>query len=558
MDNALIAAHFRQLADLMELHGENAFKIRSYANAGRNLKSIETPLSALDEEQLKELPGVGAAIAEKIRTLVTTGHLPLLDKYLAMTPPGVVQLLQIKGIGPGKVAQLWKELHIESLGELYYACIENRLTLLKGFGEKTQEKIKLTIEFLLQNSGRQLFASVERKWEDEFRSALQVWLGPEAQIHVTGEYRSQEITLNRLHLLLTHITEPELLARLNPVLPVETTPEGYIVRPDGFLEILMEITETSRLPVRLFETTGAQEHRDFVVSRLPGGTTIPDNCAAEEAIYQAAGLPLFPAEWRHAHTTFFPEPATQLAGLIIPADIKGVVHNHTVYSDGSNAIETLARHCQSLGYEYLVVSDHSKSAFYANGLSPERIFIQQQEIELVNSKLDGFRIFKSIECDILNDGQLDYEEEILKTFDLVIASVHSQLNMSEEKAMQRLIRAIENPYTNILGHLTGRLLLSRPGYPVDHQKIIDACKANGVVIELNANPHRLDIDWTWIRYCMEKEVLISIDPDAHNLKGVSDIQYGVYAARKAGLQKNQCINTLNADEFIKKIKSLKG
>lgn len=556
MDNTTIAAHFSLLADLMELYGENPFKIKSYFNAGRSLKKLEPSLAQLSLKELQEIPGIGKAIAEKIEVLSQTGTLPLLQSYLDKTPPGVVDMLQIKGIGPSKVALLWHELQVESLGELHYACIENRLTLLKGFGEKTQEKIKTQIEFILQNSNKQLYARVEKIWEAQIQPALQKILGKKVKFYPTGNYRSQEIILDQLDVLITGESLENIFQKLQASDWNTQNVENKIqLKIPHFVDIFIESVEESSLEFRRFETTGSPKHVAFVEFKWKEKPSIH---STEEEIYQAAKLPIFPPECRHEHIQFFSEPEKQFKNLVNFKDIKGVVHNHTKYSDGNNTVEELALHCQKLGYEYLVVSDHSKSAFYANGLSVERILQQQEEIDSVQQKMSNFKIFKSIECDILYDGQLDYEEETLKTFDLVIASVHSQLNMNEEKAMSRIIKAIENPYTNILGHMTGRLLLSRAGYPIDHKKIIDACKANGVIIELNANPHRLDIDWSWIPYCMEKEVLISINPDAHILSGVNDIRYGVIAARKAGLQVEQCLNTLKAEDFIGRIRSLKS
>ena len=238
-----------------------------------------------------------------------------------------------------------------------------------------------------------------------------------------------------------------------------------------------------------------------------------------------------------------------------------MIHSHSNWSDGANTVEEMATELISRGFEYLVLSDHSKVAVYANGLSEERIREQHRYIDELNNRLQPFRIFKSIECDILNDGSMDYSNEILSTFDLVIASVHSNLKMNEEKAMSRLLKAIENPYTTILGHMTGRLLLSRNGYPVDHEKIIDACAANHVVIEINAHPRRLDIDWKWIDYAIRKKVLLSIDPDAHALEGFDDIKYGVLAAQKGGLTKENNLSSfsLKAFEiFLSERKKLKG
>jgi DNA polymerase (family 10) len=238
-----------------------------------------------------------------------------------------------------------------------------------------------------------------------------------------------------------------------------------------------------------------------------------------------------------------------LPELVKPNDIRAIIHSHSNWSDGVNTIEEMASECIKRGYEYLVISDHSKSAFYANGLNEERLREQHRYIDELNAKLRPFKIFKSIESDILNDGSLDYTDNILSTFDLVIASVHSNLKMTEEKAMTRLLKAIENPYTTILGHPTGRLLLSRNGYPVDHKKIIEACAANHVVIELNAHPRRLDVHWQWIDYAIENGVLLSIDPDAHALDGFDDIQYGVLAAQKGGLTKENNLSSFSLKEF---------
>jgi DNA polymerase (family 10) len=555
MDNSTIAAHFRQLADLMELHGENPFKIKSYANAGRQLKGIDIPLAELDIPNLEAIPGVGKAIAEKIHTLVQTGDLPILRKYLDITPPGVVEILQIKGLGPKKIAQLWHELGIESPGELYYACLENRLTLLSGFGEKTQANILQSVTYVLENTGRQLYARAEKKWLKQAEE-LASFFGGVVRFYPTGAYLRRDTTLKEIDVLvsgvsLTDLTDGLLKADKN----IQQIEGQIILKEAGYLPVNLIPIDADNIEKRVFESSATSEHRAFVKSRVAADWA---TLSTEADIYRAANLPVFPPEWRHEHPEWFHRPEEMLAGLIDQQHIKGVVHAHTTASDGSASLEALAQHCRQLGYTYLVVTDHSQSASYAGGLSPERVLDQHALIDRLNASILGFKIFKSIESDILNDGRLDYEDDILKTFDVVIASVHSVLNMDTERATQRLIKAIENPYTHILGHMTGRLLLSRRGYQPDHLRVIDACAANGVSIELNANPHRLDIDWEWIPYCREKGVLISINPDAHSLSGVGDIRYGVLAARKAGLQAEECLNALDADEFLKRIRSLKN
>jgi len=555
MDNSAIAAHFRQLADLMELHGENPFKIKSYANAGRQLKGIDIALADLDIPSLEAIPGVGKAIAEKIHTLAHTGDLPILRKYLDITPPGVVEILQIKGLGPKKIAQLWHELGIESPGELYYACLENRLTLLSGFGEKTQANILQSVTYVLENTGRQLYARAEKKWLKQVEE-LSSLFGEEVSLYPTGAYLRRDTTLKEIDVLVSGISMEDLSDGLIKAdKSIQSTEDQIILKEAGYLPVNLKPIGSENIEKQLFESSATSEHQAFIKSRI---STDWASLTTEAAIYQAAQLPVFPPEWRHEHPEWFHLPEKMLAGLIDQQHIKGVVHAHTTASDGSASLEALAQHCQQLGYTYLVVTDHSQSASYAGGLSPERVADQHALIERLNASMTGFRIFKGIESDILNDGRLDYEEDVLKTFDVVIASVHSVLNMDSERATQRLIKAIENPYTHILGHMTGRLLLSRRGYQPDHHKVIDACAANGVSIELNANPHRLDIDWQWIPYCREKGVLISINPDAHSLSGVGDIRYGVLAARKAGLQQEECLNALDADEFLQRTRFLKA
>jgi DNA polymerase (family 10) len=556
MDNSSIASHFNLLADLMELHGENPFKIKSYQQAGRTLGKMDVPLATLNREALEEIPGVGKAIAEKIVTLCNTGQLPILQKYLDITPSGVVEMLNIKGLGPRKVFHLWKDLGISSPGELYYACLENRLTLLKGFGKKTQQTILQHLEYYLQNADKQLYAKAEKKWLNQ-QAMLQSLLGSDCKMETTGAFRRKEDTLTITDIVLTGITREQLLDKLSAS-EIEYELKGNKIFPKSELltGIAIQLANEGHFGTDLFLSSSSEEHIAFVKERLPQ-QQIPI-CMDEAAIYQSAGLPLFPPEWRHAHTEWFREPEKLLKGLVKETDIKGVVHAHTDYSDGSNSPEALATFCKHAGYGYLVITDHSQSAFYANGLKENRILEQWAEIDRLNQLMGDFRIFKGIESDILNDGSLDYDNDLLAGFDVVIASVHSQLNMNEEKAMKRLLKAIENPYTHILGHLSGRLLLSRKGYPLNVPVIIDACAANGVSIELNANPHRLDIDWEWIPLAVEKGVLISINPDAHSTSGVGDIRYGIYAARKAALQRDKCLNTLDAESFIKKIKNLKG
>lgn len=534
MNNIEIAQHFALLADLMELHGENPFKIKSYTFAARHLKNIDESLSGLSIEELEEIEGVGKAIAAKIFHLCKTGKLDLLEKYLSVTPPGVVELLKIKGIGPKKIAQLWKELDIESIGELEYACNENRLITLKGFGAKTQENILQQIQFINQSSNKFLWASLEELANDILHELQQKH--PDFPVSTCGDFRRKEVVLERVDFLV---------GNENPSIQQE------IIRKYKQYPVHFSFCTKNTFYLKLLELSSAAEHFSFLSYKVD--TT--KSYHSEKAIYDAAGYSFIPPELRDNRIEWAMAERGEMDQLVQLTDIKGIVHAHSDYSDGSNTLKEMAGYCKEHGFEYLVISDHSKSAFYADGMQEEKILKQHQEIERLNKELTPFRIFKSIESDILNDGSLDYSNVVLQSFDLIIASVHSQLRMNEEKAMHRLIKAIENPYTTILGHPTGRLLLSRKGYTVDHKKIIDACAANNVCIELNANPYRLDIDYSWIQYCQEKNVLVSVNPDAHNLRGIHDIQYGIHAARKGGLLKSFTLNALTKDNFEKYLKN---
>jgi DNA polymerase (family 10) len=338
---------------------------------------------------------------------------------------------------------------------------------------------------------------------------------------------------------------------------IEEDAENILFKGPENVRLKFYLTDASSFCKRLFQT-GCSE--DFLIG-WEKQYSIPLEVTSEEQIFESAGLPYLIPALRENDSILAKAKQNKLGTVIQSSDIRSVIHSHSNWSDGINTIEEMANNLVKRGYEFLVLSDHSKSAFYANGLTPERIREQHRYIDELNNKLRPFKVFKSIECDILNDGTLDYSNDILATFDLVIASIHSNLKMNEEKAMLRLLNAIKNPYTTILGHMTGRLLLSRNGYPVDHKKIIDACAENYVAIELNAHPRRLDIDWRWLDYAIDKNVLISIDPDAHSIEGFNDVKYGVLAAQKGGLPKEQNLSSFSLQQFenyLQKIKNLKG
>lgn len=545
MTNKEIARSFQVLADLMELHGENTFRVRTYQNAYILLRKVPTPLAEMSREEMEAIKGVGKSLGDKIQELLKTGTITAMRQLAEKTPPGVVEMLHIKGVGPKKVLTIWKELEIETIGELWYACNENRLIELYGFGKKTQEEIRKSVEFYTRSRGMKLFADAEAG-AAEILEYLKSRLNG-APVSLVGEMRRLCPVINKIEILVASGDSFESMFSGSAFEIKETQDNQCIIKTASEFSAVIYKCDPGEWGSKLFRYTG---HLDFIHAFMQhAGEADFRNLDNEKKIFEKAGLAYIEPELREDGDPVLKAANGPLPELLHLEDIKGVIHNHTTYSDGLHDLEEMAKYAQSTGYEYIVITDHSKSAFYANGLKEDRLREQWMAIEDLNKKMAPFRIFKGIESDILNDGSLDYPEDILKQFDCVIASIHSNLRMDEFKATERLIKAVENPYTKILGHPTGRLLLSRSGYPINHQKVIDACAANGVSIEINANPYRLDIDYQWIPYAMEKGVLISVNPDAHSKEGMRDTRYGVFAARKGGLTKEYTLNAKSLGEF---------
>jgi len=508
---------------LLELHNENPFKVKSINSAAYKLGKTRLDLNNQSIEELAKIEGISKSLAEKIHAFTTTGTTPELSELQAKTPIGVIDMLGIKGLGPKKVRQLWQELELESVTDLLYACHENRLIELKGFGAKTQNSIIANIEFKLKNTGKFHYAYAEKIGKPIIEQLLQ----QTDLVSYTGAmYRKCEV-IEEIDILIgdESIDTDEFISEQIPI---------------NFIQVNSTIFYRS-----LVETSSTKEH----LAGIHFSELKTKLYKSEEEVYVSLNTQYCEPELREGLFELEKAKAHTLPKLVELADLKGILHNHSTYSDGMNSLEEMAVYCKQLGYEYLGICDHSQTASYAGGLKVEQVLLQHDEIKKLNQQLAPFKIFKGIESDILGNGNLDYEEDILKTFDFIVASVHANLKMDEEKATNRLLKAIENPYTTILGHPTGRLLLGRPGYPIDHKKIIDACAANNVVIELNAHPYRLDIDWRWIPYCLEKGVMISINPDAHQLKGYHDMNYGINVARKGLLTKEQCFNSKSLAEM---------
>ena len=557
MDNAAIADNFSLLAKLMDIHGENSFKTKTFAVAAFNIEKLPMQLKDTAREKLFAIKGIGDSVGRKVIEMLDTGKLELVSEYISKTPPGVIEMLNIKGIGPKKINTIWKQMEIESLGELLYACNENRLTLFKGFGEKTQKNVQEAIEFYFLNQGHFLYAQLEEVFP-QIENYLKKIFSPD-KVRITGAYRRQEVTIEELEFVIAEKNEmikPKFQTAQPPEL-LEEKKDNLLYKLKNGLKLRLYSGEQN-ITERQFITSGSKEFMAAFQNAFPSLKFHAGE--SDETVFAGVKIPFIPPCLRESPAIIEKAKKKQLPILILPGDIRSIIHSHSNWSDGVNTIEEMANECIKRGFEYLVISDHSQTAFYANGLKEDRIKEQHRYVGELNDKLKPFKIFRSIESDILNDGSLDYPASVLKTFDLVIASVHSNLKMTEEKAMKRLITAIENPYTTILGHMTGRLLLSRNGYPVDHKKIIEACAANQVVIEINAHPRRLDMDWKWIDYAIEKSVLLSINPDAHTLDGFDDVKYGVLAAQKGGLTKENNLSSFGLrefEEFLNKNRKLK-
>ena len=543
MTNKEIARYINKLGKIMELHDENPFKIRSYYSAYNVLRKIEKPLAEMSEDELSSIPGVGKAISSKILELNATGKLTTFEKYADITPDGIIEMLGVRGFGPKKIKVVWRELGIESIGELLYACNENRLISLKGFGAKTQESLKNQLQYFIDSQGKYLYGYIE----DEALSLLHNLKKqfPNHKHEITGGLKQKNPIVPGIEIIST-IKSDDLTTDILKDLQLEINEEQYYF---GEYPVYLYFTKSEDFVWDSFIQSSSEGFIDAFQGQ-------PGSYIDEKSLFDAHDLPYIIPELREDPFIIDIAENGDLPNVIDYLDLKGVIHSHSTYSDGVHSLKEMSEHSILLGLQYLVNSDHSKAAFYANGLTEDIVLKQFEEIDELNSKNHNFRIFKGIEADILSDGSMDYGNDFLKNFEVVIASIHSNLKMDEDKANRRLIAAIENPHTHILGHPTGRLLLSREGYPIDHMKIIDACAANNMVIELNANPLRLDLDWTWIGYALEREVMISINPDSHSKHQIEFMKFGVNVARKAGLTQDMCLNAMDLSQFQNWIDSL--
>lgn len=558
MENQEILKLLKLNVKLLELHDENQFKVRAYQSAIFSLDKYNIALKGLSISALEKLPNVGKGIAAAINEMVTRGTFQELEKFLSITPPGVVEMLSIKGIGPKKIRGIWQDLGVLELESLKQACVDGTITKVKGIGEKLQEEILEFLAFKEASKGKSFYSDIEEiaiKIEKE----LQHIFGNENAILV-GEVRRMMEIVETVQYIVAANNEIETFAKLNNLLFLEQDEKlssPFVWRgsiASSQIKVEIKIYNADKYASQVYSHSAGKKHLSQNLSYfdLPAISLFSylksNSFATEKDIFEALNWPQIPPESREGMFEFEAVKSGSFPILLQDQDLKGIFHNHSTYSDGEHTLEEMATYCRDLGYEYLGISDHSKTANYARGLYENDIAKQQKEIDELNIKLAPFKIFKGIESDILGDGSLDYEENVLKSFDFIVASIHANLKMDIDKATTRLIKAIENPYTTMLGHPTGRLLLRRQGYPINHAKIIEACAANGVIVEINANPWRLDLDWRWVNYAVKKGVMLSINPDAHEMAGYLDMHYGVCVGRKGGLPKEMTFNALSLIE----------
>jgi DNA polymerase (family 10) len=563
------------IARLLELKGENPFKIRAYTNAARALETFSANFQAtVAEGKIGDLDGIGDAIAKKIFEYVQTGKLDYFDKLQAEFPETIFELFEITGLGGKKVKALYEQLGIKNIEELEAAAKDGRISELPGFGPKTATNLLQAIEQRRKHSGRFLLSDA-KIWSDDLLEHFQGH--PDvSQIASGGSFRRGRETIGDLDVLIA-TKEPRRIIEhflshpaIDRVLAQGDTKASVLL--ECGIQADLRVVANHEFPFALCYFTGSKEHNVALRGRaLQNGWTLneyrlgPDpgskkspkpipEIRTETELYQALGLSFIAPELRENHGEIEGAEKGDLPKLIEIQNLRGTFHNHTNESDGHNTLEEMAQGARDLGLEYLGIADHSKSSFQAHGLDEERLLAQVDQIrELNKTHDDGFRIFSGVECDILKDGRLDFPDEILAQLDYVVASVHASFTLSEKEMTKRIIRAMENRYVTILGHPTGRLLLAREPYQVDLIEVIKGAAATGTIIELNANPRRLDLDWRYWKVAKEHGVSCSINPDAHTVRGLQDLWFGILIARKGWLTREDVVNCLPLTQIQKRL-----
>ncbi len=574
MDKTKVAEILDEIGTLLELKGENPFKCRALHNASRALAGVTDDLERLVETgEIRKIKGIGESIAANIAELVKTGKSTVYEDLKSSFPPGLFDILKLQGVGPKKVKFLYEKLNISSLDELEKACKEGKLENLEGFGKKTEENILASIEasrkysskFLInvaQNSADEIFQII-LKHKNVIRAEIAGSLRRKKEvigdIDIVASAKKKDV----IDIMKVFVQHPSV-GRITG----EGETKSSVVLRSG-MNCDLRVVGDAEFPFALNYFTGSKEHNvrmrslarssglslnEYGFSKIDseekrGRAKQVVNCKTEEDIYNALGLQYVEPELREDFGEIETAQERKLPKLISYNEICGTFHCHTNYSDGANTLSEMSQAAQKLGWDYLGIADHSKIAAYANGLSEDRVRLQHKEIDSLNEKFKDFRIFKGTEVDILPNGDLDFSDKVLAGFDYVVASVHSSFKMTEAEMTKRILKALKNKHVTMLGHLTGRLLLQRDGYPLNQTTIINAAADLGKVIEINAHPSRLDMDWRQVKYAVSKGVMIAINPDAHTVNGLADVRFGVNIARKGWCEKRDILNAMRRKEI---------
>jgi DNA polymerase (family X) len=570
MDKKSVAKILKEIGIILDLKGDNPFKTRAYHNGARIIESLTGNLNELVESgEIGNLKGIGQALSEKISTLVKTGNLPYYDELKSTIPSGLLDMIKIPGLGAKKVKIVYDKLGISTLGELEYACRENRLRDLEGFGEKSQQNILEGIELRKKYNERYLYPVALQ--ESEKVETYLLKNNKIIQLEVAGSLRRKLETIKDIDFVCSCLGKNKedimnyFIAYPDKISIVSHGETKSTITLESGINCDLRLVEEDSFVFLLHHFTGSKEHNTELrgyaksfgykmneYSLFHGDQNLL--CANEHELFDKLNMDYIPPELREGLGEIDFAKKKQIPDLYDGMPFYGLFHVHTTYSDGANTIEEIVKACQELNLQYVGICDHSKAAFYANGLNEERVKQQHEEIEKINAGLMDFKVFKGIEVDILTDGSLDFDDKTLAEFDFIVASVHSQFNLSMDAMTKRIIKAISNPYVTMLGHPTGRLLLGREPYDVDMEKIIEVAGNLGKVIEINSSPYRLDLDWRLGKLANACGVKTALNPDAHSIEGLVDYKYGIGIARKGWFQKESILNTYNVDEIEKYFK----
>ncbi|MDQ2905376.1 MAG: DNA polymerase/3'-5' exonuclease PolX [Chloroflexota bacterium] len=576
MDKAQVATLLDDVATLLALkEGSSQFEVRAYQNAARSVNGLDGDITQLVREgKLKGVPGLGSTIIKRIEEAVNSGHMAVYDELRASTPQVKLDMLRIQGLGPKRINTIYEQLQVHSIAELEQACKEDKVAHIPGFGKKTQDNILQGIAFLSQHADRFLYPVGEQE-AVALREALASLPGI-VRLEIGGSLRRRRETVKDIDMVASIADDAGVEVRRQIMDFFTSQPAVQAVTGKGetkssvvlhtSMAMDLRIVNDSQFPATLHHFTGSKEHHIALRRRaLAMNMTINDYglfkgkepnlepvpCKNEADIYAALGMAYIEPELREDMGEIEAAIHGTLPTLVQESDLRGVLHVHSTWSDGHNTIREMAEACIERGLAYLGLTDHSKAAAYASGLNEDDLRRQGEEIDRLNAEFAGrLRILKGTECDILKDGSLDFADEVLATLDFVVASIHSNFNLAPEEQTRRMLRAVANPYVDIIGHPTGRLLLNREGYSLDIEALIAAAAEHGTCIEINAHPSRLDLDWRYLHKARDKGIKIPIDPDAHVITGLDDMRYGVGMARKGWLRASDVLNAMPTEELL--------